>query len=165
MREIWKDISGYEGIYQISNLGNVCSNSGLRKQRTAGKGYKSITLHKNGSRNYFFIHRLVAEHFISNPNHYEQVNHIDGNKENNCVNNLEWCNNSQNMKHAYNNGLHSKPKTVLQFDKKGNFIKKWNTISEIYISFGIKENGYISAVCKHKRKSAYGFVWKYAEGE
>lgn len=174
MKEIWKDISGYEDMYQISNFGNLraikSSSSGekscfIKTPTLTHKGYENISLYKNGKRNFFRIHRLVAEYFIDNPNNYPQVNHIDGNKSNNRVDNLEWCNNSQNMKHAYDNGLCSRAKPILQFDKNGNFIKKWKTISDIYKQFGKIDNGCISAVCNKKRKSAYGYIWKYAEGE
>lgn len=169
MREIWKDISGYNGVYQISNLGRVRSCEGksgdysIRAPRFCGKGYRSITLHDSGKRRYFLIHRLVAEAFLENPHGFPQVNHKDGNKQNNCVNNLEWCTNSENMNHAYANLLTRRARPILQFDKQGNFIKKWDSSSEFSRFIGVKNNSCISDVCNGKRKSAYGYIWKYAD--
>lgn len=118
--EEWRDIPGYEDRYQVSNFGNVRSvdrfveqfghkNSYkrlmkgrtliLRKQRG---GYLLATLTRDGKEKKETVHRLVALTFIPNPLNKEQVNHIDGNKENNCVENLEWCTQSENQKHCYN---------------------------------------------------------------
>ena len=109
--EEWKDVKGYEGLYQVSDLGNVRS---LNYNRT-GKvkelkpstknGYYFILLHKDGTRKNAYIHRLVAESFINNDDDLLVVNHIDGNKLNNSVDNLEWCTYSDNLVHAYNNEL------------------------------------------------------------
>lgn len=109
--EIWKDIKGYEGKYQVSNYGNVKSLN-YRRTKTekvlkpwdAGRGYLQVVF----TRKKYAIHRLVAETFISNPNHYSDVNHIDGNKKNNHVDNLEWCTRKHNIQHAWKLGL-SKP--------------------------------------------------------
>jgi hypothetical protein len=115
--EIWKDIKGYEGIYQVSNLGRVKSlhikRSGwelLPRDTTLGKiisyranpphYYYQVTLFKNGERKAKRVSRLVAEAFIPNPLNLPQVNHKDMNKKNDCVDNLEWCTNKQNMEHA-----------------------------------------------------------------
>lgn len=117
MKEIWKDIEGYEGIYQVSNLGRVRSlnyrnkkSIHILKESTNKKGYKVINL-IFGRRKMYLMHRLVAEAFIPNPNNLLQVNHIDGDKTNNNINNLEWCDSTYNSIHAYKIGLH-KPKTI-----------------------------------------------------
>lgn len=103
MEEVWKDIKGYEGKYQVSNLGRIKSlsyrNTGISKILVPkiNKGYYEIGLYLNGIRKMFFVHRLVALTFIPNPNNLPQINHIDEDKTNNCVDNLEWCT------QAYNN--------------------------------------------------------------
>lgn len=116
MEEIWKDIQGYEGLYQVSNLGRVKSLARLdtRGQRVSEKilklgkhraGYFRVNLYKNGKMKQYLVHRLVALAFIPNPENKEQVNHIDGNKQNNVIENLEWCTHSENIQHAYRTGL------------------------------------------------------------
>lgn len=177
MQEIWKDIENYEGIYQVSNLGRVRSlnyrNTNkikLLSVHTNTKGYLDAHLAKNGISHHCVIHRLVAKAFISNPNNLPQVNHIDGNKKNNCINNLEWCNNSQNMKHAYKMGMihkmigvnNPKHKAVYQYDLKGNFIKKWEYIQKAADCLNIKQSG-ITCCCQGIYKTSSGFIWKYAD--
>jgi len=106
MEEFWKDISGYEKIYQISNLGNVRnSKQKLLKVWSAPNKYNRITLEVKGLKKSFTIHRLVAIAFIDNPLQKKTVNHIDGNKNNPCVSNLEWATINENMKHAFDTGL------------------------------------------------------------
>jgi hypothetical protein len=117
--EEWKDINNYEGYYQISNLGNIRSLDRLvsnkhGKRLAVGKpksiykskaGYWIVTLIKEQITKTFLVHRLVAEHFISNPDNKLEVNHIDGNKSNAKYNNLEWCTRSENQIHAHKTGL------------------------------------------------------------
>lgn len=97
-KQIWKDIEGYEGKYQVSNTGKVRSlnyrhtgKTKVMRQYTDKDGYKNITLRTNGKRKVYFIHRLVAQAFLPNPNNYPIINHKDENKTNNAVWNLEWC--------------------------------------------------------------------------
>ncbi len=111
LNEIWKPIKGYEGLYEVSNYGNVRScvqtvhrRIGILKPHKKN-GYLAITLYKNKNYKHFYIHRVVAEHFIPNSKHLKEVNHIDCDKENNYVENLEWCNRKYNLKHSYDNGL------------------------------------------------------------
>lgn len=179
-KEIWKDIEDYEGIYQISNLGRVKSlektmwnnHQNIKKEEMIlkpnkdGKGYFCVKLYKNKKCKMKKVHRLVAQAFIDNPNNKKQVNHIDGNKENNCVNNLEWCTCQENIKHSWKNHLH-KPlkgkdnklsKEVLQYDLQGNFIKVWDCVEEARKTLHISN---ISSVCNGKRKKAGGYIWKY----
>ena len=105
LNEIWKPIKGFEPYYQISNLGQVSNYRKILKPFISNSGYKVIDLRVNGLRTKYLIHRLVAEHFLDNPNGYRYVNHIDGNKSNNVVSNLEWCTNSENILHARRTGL------------------------------------------------------------
>lgn len=111
--EIWKDITGYEGKYQVSTSGsirNILKNNQLKPSPDT-KGYTRVNLWKDGSYKTKKIHRLVAEVFLKNDNDYAQVNHIDGDKSNNNIDNLEWCDQSYNIKHAYANNLLSKKGT------------------------------------------------------
>lgn len=119
MQEIWKDIEGYEGLYQVSNLGRVKSldkyiNSGIknnsyvkRKEKILklkfNQGYYEVTLTHNHKRRFCKVHRLVAQAFIPNPNNFPQVNHKDENKLNNCVENIEWCDAKYNCNYGTRN--------------------------------------------------------------
>ena len=115
IEEIWKDIKNFEGVYMVSNLGNVKSlDRNTKKGFIKGKnlslfkndnGYVRVSLQVNNKSKSFTVHRLVAEAFIENPLNKPQVNHIDGDKKNNYVNNLEWATRFENMKHAYDNRL------------------------------------------------------------
>jgi hypothetical protein len=130
--EIYKDVVGYEGIYQVSNLGNVkriLISRGVSKKNNnfikpfCNKAYYQIVLQKNGKRKYFMIHRLIAQAFIPNPNNYPFINHINGIKNDNRLENLEWCTHSQNMLHAF--------KTGLQIQKKGDDNKRSKKVINI----------------------------------
>ncbi len=118
--EIWKDVDGYDGVYQVSTLGRFksvdrivkCKNGAKKLYRgrmmkavVANMGYYCLNMSKNGNVKSCHLHRLVAEAFISNPENKRTVNHIDGNKLNNCVANLEWATDSENNQHAVDNNL------------------------------------------------------------
>lgn len=101
-----KDVVGYEGLYIISENGEVRKSNGkVVPQHTNKFGYLNVALYKDGKQRQKKVHRLVAEAFIENPSNKPQVNHIDGNKTNNCVENLEWSTCHENINHAYQNGL------------------------------------------------------------
>ena len=116
MKEEWKSITGYEGLYEVSTYGRIRS---LKRITIDGKHlqerfinggeypnhYKFVCLRKDGKNKNRLVHRLVAEAFIPNPGNCSDVNHIDGNKQNNNLNNLEWCTRSENLKHAVTIGL------------------------------------------------------------
>lgn len=183
MKEVWKDIKGYEGLYQVSNLGRirnfdkyihtklinneiVLKKRKIMKQSITWDGYLRVTLTKNKKHKSIKVHRLVAEAFIPNYNEYPQVNHKDENKLNNCVNNLEWCSNEYN----YNYGTRkqrasqSKKKMIRQYDKNNNLIKEWKGIVDIEKELGYLRSGIIGC-CKGRYKTSHGFVWKYREAE
>lgn len=175
--EEWKDIKGYEGIYQVSNFGNIKSLYGkehLIKPFPRPNGYLGIMLYKNGKTHPRSIHRIVAETFISNPEDKEQVNHINGIKTDNTTNNLEWCTRKENMAHSWKNGLRQfseKRKIemrkkmsieVLQYDKNGKFIKEWESAKVAGKVLGISQQC-ISNCRAGKTKSAGGYIWKYKE--
>ena len=108
MEEIWKKIKDYEGLYEVSNLGRVRDKNGkIKALYKQNKGYYYLSLYYNGKTYHPTIHRLVAEHFLEKENGMNQVNHIDGNKSNNIVSNLEWCNQQLNYNHGMKKFLYS----------------------------------------------------------
>lgn len=189
MEEIWKDVKDYEGLYQVSSIGRIKSlprNGTINKERilkcTVDKdGYLKVNLSKNNIQRKIIVHRLVAMAFISNPYNYPQVNHIDGNKQNNEATNLEWVSNKENIQHAYKIGLitHEKitknlkhyseigkknPKSVqvVQYDLNGNFIKEWGSVNQIQKELGYHSQN-ICCCCQGKYKKAFGYIWKNKE--
>ena len=190
MNNIWADIKNYESIYQINKNGEIKSlarefiDKTNRKQVIKEKilkpckntpGYLYVPLSKNGKVKNHNIHRLLAEHFISNPKNKPHINHIDGNKLNNSLDNLEWCTHKENAEHAsklklYKPSYSMKNKfgkdnphsiKILQFDKEGTFIASFYGANEAKRVTGI-DNSEILKVCKLKRKTAGGFIWKFA---
>lgn len=153
MIEIFKDIEGYEGIYQVSNLGNVKSlrfgKEKILKPVKDGKKYLCVILYKQGKHKQYKIHRLVAQAFIPNSQNLPQINHKDEDKTNNQVNNLEWCDCQYNIDY-------SQSKQVLCLET--GII--YPSLSEVYRQLGFSQ-GYISLACNGKYKQAYGFHWKY----
>lgn len=136
--EIWKPIEGYEGRYEISNLGRVKSfyrEETILKPTTSFNGYYRLSIRINKTRKTIKVHRLVAKAFIPNPNNYPQVNHIDGNKKNNNLNNLEWCNSKMNIRHAYEIGL-KKRKVIL-------ILKNGIIMDCVSGTNAMKEKGYV----------------------
>lgn len=163
-KEEWKNIKGYEDKYLISNFGEVKvikTNKILKKELR--RNYWSVQLWKNKKPKHFSIHRLVALNFIDNPNNYLFVNHKDENKLNNVVTNLEWCTASYNATYgtAIKRAVEKKAISVLQIDKNGNLIDTHYSIAEAERKTGIY-NPNIVKCCKGKRKTAGGYIWKYA---
>lgn len=162
MKETWKNVRGYEGLYQISDLGRVKSLKKILKP--SNSEYKRVNLYKNGKIKTYYIHRLVAEAFIPNPENKPQINHKDENKYNNNVNNLEWCTHKENMNHGTKQDRESLAKTkynVLQYDLDGNLIKRWFNLREIILNTNYKKAN-IMYCCKHKYRTAYGYRWEYS---
>lgn len=184
MEEIWKDIKGYEGLYQVSNFGKIKSipRHGTRKnmhiisQNYNRCGYKIVNLYKNAKGKTKTVHRIVAETFMKNTLNKEDINHIDGNKDNNNVTNLEWTSHKENMKHARKNHLinisdkvieqgrkigKTRAKKILQIEKYS-IIKQWNSMTEASKATGISISE-ISLCCNNKKKSVGGYEWKFVE--
>lgn len=172
MEEIWLPVKGYEGFYEVSNFGNVRSlnynHTGQRKVLSQGedKGYLKVVLCKNGKTKNFSVHRLVAEAFLPNLLDEQEVNHIDENKQNNQVSNLEWCdrkyninygNRNQRVAEKNTNGKCSKP--LLQFSKTGELIKEWSSTMEAARN-GFNQ-GAVAACCRGEKKSYKGYIWRY----
>jgi len=166
MNEIWKDIPGYEGHYQISNKGNVRSFVNrlkskpciIRKPVPDRRGYLTVMLWKNNHNRCLKIHRLVAEVFLDNPMNLPQVNHKDEDKTNNNVENLEWCDNQYN--NTYRDIHKRKAIPVIQYDLDGNEIARYYGLFEAERQTGILHCE-ISKVAKHKRKTAGGYKWEF----
>ena len=164
--EVWKDIKGYEGLYQVSNFGEVKRvKSGLIRKATPNKeGYLNLSLHKEQRRGYFRINRLVAQAFISNPGNKPQVNHINGVKTDNRVENLEWATGSENIKHSFN-----KLNRIIHNRKKIRCIelnKIFDSINEAGDYFNCSMKNISNTLRKNKtdgyeRRTACGYHWEY----
>lgn len=178
MEEIWKDAPNYKGLYQVSNTGKVRSlnYNRTKKQRELkpimlGK-YYAVALFKNKVKEVFLVHRLVANTYIQNLQNKQYVNHKDGNKLNNDVNNLEWVTPSENNIHAFKMGL-NKPPSKGKFGRENHLSKKVYQLNEenaiINCFYGLREaeritginHTLISRCCKNKAKTAGGYKWKY----
>lgn len=124
--------------------------------------YSYVCLCVNNKRKSKRVHRLVAEAFIPNPENKSEVNHIDGNKQNNRVDNLEWVTGSENIQHGYRMNLcKANKKRVLQYDLQGKFIKEWESTMQIQRQLNYN-NSCICYCCLGKKKTAYGYKWQYA---
>lgn len=188
--EIFIDIEGYEGLYQIGNLGTVKSlpkiiesaNGGVRYHDTivlrhdiGRKGYHRVTLFKNKERKRYLVHRLVAVAFVLNPKNLPEVNHKNGDRSDNRAAELEWCTRSMNIKHAYEvlnrqptrnalgriNEKNPLSKKVIQISKEGVVMKTWASSAEVGRALGLNRTN-IGACARGKIKTAYGYKWQYA---
>ena len=196
MEEIWKDIYfeennkiiDYRGLYQISNLGRIKSlkrkyttENRILKYHKKNSGYYYVDLCKNSETKRFLIHRLVAIHFITNPNNLSQVNHKNENKEDNCVENLEWCTHEYNQKYGTKSKRQSekikgrkasddtklkmsksRTKKIIQYDLNGNIIKIWSSTKDICQNLNFKYNSFKYYLEGKSKKEYYeNFIWKY----
>ena len=154
-------------LYLVTEDGKVINRITKKVKKTylSKNGYERVTLWNKGKQYKMSIHRLVATKYIPNLKNLPQVNHKDGNKTNNSVSNLEWCTQSENMKHAYKNNLINSCTTkILQYDLKNNFIKEWNSVKDASEKLNINHAN-ICTVASNKtnRKQAGGYIWRYKE--
>ena len=184
--EEWRDIQGYDGYYQVSNLGRVRSldrylpfngtislkKGRILKQGNDGNGYKQVNLSKDGKTKMCRVHRLVAEAFIPNHEKLPCVNHIDEDKTNNNVDNLEFCTQKYNVN--FGTGIqrmskllkgkfinrHDQSIPIVQYTLDGTFVAEYPSITEAQRQTGIAHQS-ISACCLGKRKNVCGYVWRY----
>ena len=187
--EEWRDVVGYEGLYQVSSLGRVKSlpkrivykdgreyiyPSKVIKNQKVGTGYRCVTFYGVSGKKQYYVHRLVAETFIPNPDNLKDVNHKDGCKTNNILFNLEWCSRSDNQKHAYKNGLNrvhideaikERSRPVIQCAPSGEVIAEYASASKAAKASGYNQ-GRISKYCRgeNKKHSTYkGYIWRYKD--
>lgn len=183
MQEIWKDVAGYEGLYQVSNLGKVrsldrkikCSNSirfykgKILSQCIDDKGYYRVLLSAAAKHKSVQVHRLVAKAFIANLDNLPEVNHKDEDPSNNCVDNLEWCSKIYNLE--YGTGMQRSQKSqhrkaVLQYDANNNLLNEYEGVNQAAMAIGKpKDATAITKCCRGKNKTAHGYIWKYKEAE
>ena len=166
--EIWCPIKDYEGLYEVSDKGRVRSikfgKERILKPLRNTCGYLQVQLWKNGEQKMYLVHRLVAQTFTPNPDNLTEVNHKDEDKDNNSVQNLEWCDRKYNINYGNRNQMVSikLSKPILQYTKSGEFVREWKSTHDVERNLGYFHN-FISYCCNGKLKSAYGYVWKYKD--
>lgn len=163
--EEWRDIPGYEGWYQVSNLGRVRSMRRISPSimsPSTYNGYHRVNLSNGGKYTTIHIHRLVAMVFLPNPYNYPQVNHLDGNRQNNNINNLEWCSRSQNQIHAYRVLGRARPRcrSVIQMDDNENILNMFESISQASRYCNVSVTTIREAILG-KINHAAGFKWRF----
>lgn len=173
MKELWKDIEGYEGIYQVSNLGRVKGikrydsighliSDRVLKARVNNRGYLLVDLYKNGIRHTKLIHRLVAQTYIPNPENKPRVNHIDEVTTSNQVSNLEWTTPIENINHGTRNKRASKSrsKPIIAIDIATGEYNEYGSGKECAIKLGLHQ-GTVNHILKGRRKQTCGYTFKY----
>lgn len=174
--EIWKPITGYEGNYSISNMGRVMSHGRpnhhdprIKRDRIlphqiAGENcYYFVNLRKNGTHKLYFIHRLVAQAFIPNPENKRTVNHIDGNKSNYSISNLEWSTHKENIRHAWDSGLSKVHKSHNQkisndgLEDIKKMISEKKPTKEIAEKYSVTPSHIRGIMCGSKRSKIYNY--------
>lgn len=181
--EEWKPISGYEGLYEVSNYGQVRSLDRTEKSKNGSYrfrkgcimkltvsvgGYLRVSLRNRAKPIKYLVHRLVAQAFIPNPDNFPQVNHKDENPANNCAGNLEWVTPKENSNYGNHRSRISaavgraRKMPIIQLTKENKFIKEWGSGKEAEEATGINR-GVISKVCKHKPHylMAGGYKWLF----
>lgn len=154
------DVKGYEGLYAISNCGEVWSyRKNIFLKPFLARGYFKVRLCKDGNNKQVLVHRLVAETFLPNPQNLPQINHKDENKQNNCVGNLEWCDTKYNINYGRHNEkvakIHCKKVYCVELDKE--FESAKSAAAQLNLS-----DSNIAKCCKGKYKTTGGYHWKYA---
>ena len=193
--EIWKDVKGYEGYYQVSNMGRVKSmrvlktpkngkicrkNVFLSTKASHDKQYITVALCRDGEKKPIQVHRLVAEAFVPNPNSLPFVNHKDENPSNNCADNLEWCTHEYNLQYSMERNKpyktkRERPKNELlplcAYTLSGEFVGRFDSVWDAIEKLGIESKtprcvrSNIRMCCKGKAKSAFGYTWRYDDGK
>lgn len=166
MKEIWKKVNLYGKEYFVSNTGIIKNkyNKILKPYLSSGN-YGYIIVRENSHNHHIRIHKLVAQTFIPNPDNLPQINHIDGNKLNNAISNLEWITCSENIKHAINNNLYKPkgtPTKIHQYDLNHNFIKTWNKMSDVEKEYNVSHTA-LRFCCLGKIKTCAGYIWRYTK--
>ena len=178
-KEVWRDIEGYEGLYQVSSEGRVKSlerklphwrggeriqKERILKPRVDRDGYLRLDLHAGGKTRTFFVHRLVCQAFHENPDNKPQINHINEIKTDNRACNLEWCTCKQNINHGSRNERVAKAlgKPIGQYKLDGKLIKVWPSTAIVERQTGFSQ-GSIWGVANGRHKQAYGYIWRYVD--
>lgn len=162
---IWRDVVGYEGLYKVSNKGEILSikrkgnwrGDHLMIPQDNGYGYPQVCMSKNGKNKTEKVHQIVAKAFIPNPEHLTEINHIDEDKWNCSVNNLEWCSRQYNVN--YGTRTQRTSKKVAMYSMNMEFIREYNSIREACRENNMKSPGSVSNALKGKSHSAYGYKW------
>ena len=171
MSEEWRDVAGYEGLYQVSSEGRVkslerkgCKRERILKPGVRSKGYLFVVLCAGGKSRMFSVHRLVCQAFHDNPENKLDVNHMNENKTDNRACNLEWSTRKENCNHGTRNVRMAiaKSRPIAQYTLNGKLLKVWPSTAEVERRAGFDHSA-ISKAANGNRKTAYGFRWKYVE--
>jgi hypothetical protein len=163
--EEWRDVVGYEGLYEVSNYGGVrrVDNGADLRGNLNSYGYRVVKLSKDGKGKDFKLHQLVARAFIPNDFGARIINHKDGNRDNNYVDNLEWCSRKQNAQHAIEVlGITTMARPIMQIGLDGELLAIWANANKAATTLGFGHM-MISACCKGTAQTAYDFMWQYVD--